>query len=66
MSGYTQEQVDALRAMIARGGIEYQFGNERIRFESLSAARRQLAIMEAAVSGTSSAQVYPKFVARPQ
>ncbi len=48
---YTQEQVTALRAALARGVTSLQLNGERVQFASLAEMRRQLREMEAELAG---------------
>lgn len=48
---YTQEQVDVLRAALARGVTSLQLNGERVQFASLGEMRRQLREMEAELAG---------------
>ena len=48
---YTQDDIDALKANIARGATEVQMNGERVRFDSLQSMRDRLRMMEAEVNG---------------
>ncbi len=51
MPVYTQTQVDALRAAIARGVREVEYDNQRVRYGSLQEMQTQLNVMERDISG---------------
>ncbi len=48
---YSQDQVDALRAALARGATRYKLNGEEVTFASLGEMRRQLREMEAELAG---------------
>lgn len=48
---YTQDDIDALEGAIAKGALEVQRGDERVKYRSLAEMRSTLDIMKAAVSG---------------
>lgn len=59
---WTQSDIDALKAAIARGVKVVQMGSERVEYASLSEMRAALSMMEAEVAGTSRSAmtvVYP-------
>ncbi|WP_416236733.1 phage head-tail joining protein [Yoonia sp. 67] len=60
MSGYTQAQVDELRAAIARGALRVAYSNgstrQEVNYASLSEMRTLLAEMERSVLGPSKSQ----------
>ncbi|WP_428924987.1 phage head-tail joining protein [Marinibacterium sp. SX1] len=49
---YTQTDIDKLKKAIARGALEVQQGNERVRFDSLDKMRERVRLMEAEVNGS--------------
>ena len=55
MSGYTQTQVDELRAAIARGALRVSYANgstrQEVQYASLTEMRSLLAEMERQISG---------------
>ncbi|NVK57318.1 MAG: hypothetical protein HWE26_17075 [Alteromonadaceae bacterium] len=60
---YSQDQVDALRAALARGATRYKLNGEEVTFASLAEMRRQLRDMETEIAGGSVAGPtlsYPK------
>lgn len=59
---WTQTDVDALKAAMAKGVRRLRMNGEEVEYGSLSEMRSVLAMMEAEVAGTSSATiavVYP-------
>lgn len=52
MAGYSQANIDALRANIARGVKELWRDGERVTFQSLDEMRTLLAEMERELAGT--------------
>ncbi|NVK20637.1 MAG: hypothetical protein HWE30_18250 [Methylocystaceae bacterium] len=48
---YSQDQVDALRAALARGVTRLRMNGEEVQYGSLAEMRRQLREMEAEMSG---------------
>ncbi|MBT9386965.1 hypothetical protein KM176_24205 [Pseudooceanicola sp. CBS1P-1] len=48
---YSQTQVDALRAALARGATSYKLNGEEVTYASLVEMRRQLREMEAEIAG---------------
>lgn len=64
MMAFTVEQRAALAAAIARGALEVQMGQERVRYRNLAEMRQILALMDAELNGTGSARtqfgaIYP-------
>jgi hypothetical protein len=51
---YTQEQVDALKAAVARGVTRVRMNGEEVQYPSLGEMRRQIKVMEAEIAGGSS------------
>lgn len=64
---YTQNDVDKLRSMMAKGLLKGSVAGEAFEFRSLSEMRSLLAEMQASVAGTGAAsrQHYPGFMERP-
>lgn len=64
---WTQADIDALKAAMAKGASKVRIGDEEVQFRSLSEMRAQLADMERAVAGVAapSMQHYPRFTVRP-
>lgn len=64
---YTQADITALRANLAKGVAQAEVAGEKITFRSLAEMRSLLAEMEAAVAGPAAAsrQHYPGFMERP-
>lgn len=62
---YTQNDINKLRAMIAKGAVQVKQGEEQVTLRSLPEMRSLLAEMEAAVNGGSGRQHYPQFMERP-
>lgn len=54
---WTQADIDALKAAMARGLKSAQIGQERVEYASMAEMRSALAMMEAEVSGTSRSTV---------
>lgn len=50
---YTQADIDALEGAIAKGALEVQRGDERVKYRSLAEMQSTLDIMRAAVTGQS-------------
>jgi len=48
---YSQDQVDALRAALARGVTRLRMNGEEVQYGSLAEMRRQLREMEAEMAG---------------
>lgn len=48
---YTQEQLDALKQAVARGVVRVRMNGEEVQYSSLAEMRRQIAAMEAELSG---------------
>ncbi|WP_370045490.1 MULTISPECIES: phage head-tail joining protein [Salipiger] len=48
---YSQDQVDALRAALARGVTRVRMNGEEVQYGSLAEMRRQLREMEAELAG---------------
>lgn len=64
---YTQEDIDRLKASMAKGISKARIGDEEVNFRSLAEMQAQLNRMIAEVSPASNSRsVYPVFVARPQ
>jgi hypothetical protein len=53
MAVYTQADIDALRSALALGALKVRRGDEEVTYRSQEDMRRQLAIMEADVAGSS-------------
>jgi hypothetical protein len=64
---YSQADIDALKAAIAKGVTEVRVGEESIKFDSLPAMLARLRIMEREVAGVAAPalQTYPRFAVRP-
>ena len=64
---YTQADITALRANLAKGVTQVEVAGEKVAFRSLAEMRSLLAEMEAAVAGAGAAsrQHYPGFMERP-
>ncbi|MFN3646247.1 MAG: phage head-tail joining protein [Gemmobacter sp.] len=61
---FTVEQRTALAEAIARGALEVQMGQERVKYRSLAEMRQILALMDAELSGTAATRhqfgvIYP-------
>lgn len=50
---YTQNDIDALKAAVARGATRLKMGDEEVQFPSLAEMRRQIKVMEAELAGGS-------------
>lgn len=61
MSAYTQEQLDALRAALARGVTRLRLNNEEVQYASMAEMRQQIAIMERDLGQPVVTQHYPTF-----
>jgi hypothetical protein len=65
MSGYTQEQVNSLRAMLATGVLKGTLNGEQVEFRSLADMQALLASMERSVAGAAGAgrvtHIQPRF-----
>lgn len=61
MSAYTQEQLAALNAAIARGATQLKLGEEMITFRSLDEMMRIKAVMERDLGQFTSRRHYPAF-----
>lgn len=48
---YTQDQVDALKAAVARGVTRVRMNGEEVQYPSLGEMRRQIKVMEAEIAG---------------
>lgn len=48
---YTQAQVDALKALAAKGVLRGRVGGEEVQFQSLGELRRQIKVMEDEIAG---------------
>ncbi|MCB5199028.1 hypothetical protein LGQ03_07230 [Loktanella sp. TSTF-M6] len=48
---YSQSDIENLEAAVARGVTRARVGNEEVQYDSLSAMRRQIAVMKAEVAG---------------
>lgn len=60
---YSEADVAALKSALAKGVRKTKFGNEEVEFNSAADMRKQLAIMQAEVSGASPSAMtvsYPK------
>lgn len=60
---YTQDDIDRLKAAMAKGARSLEIGGEKVVFASFSEMRRQLQDMVAEVAGVASGGVvviYPK------
>jgi hypothetical protein len=62
MSGYSAEDLAALKANYAKGVAEISRGDERIKFRSLGEMERIISRVEASMSGTQRVGIhYPSF-----
>lgn len=60
---YTQDQIDALKAAVAKGATRLRMNGEEVQFGSLAEMRRQIAVMEAELAGGGAGKMsvsYPK------
>ena len=48
---YSQADIDALKAAVARGATRLRMGDEEVQYASLSEMRRQIGVMEAELAG---------------
>jgi len=48
---YTQDQIDSLKAAVAKGVTRLKMGDEEVQFASLADMRRQIREMESEVVG---------------
>ncbi|MDF1801718.1 phage head-tail joining protein [Thalassovita sp.] len=58
---YTQAQVDALKAAVAKGATRLKMNGEEVQFGSLAEMRRQISVMEAELAGGSKGQMSVSF-----
>ncbi len=63
---WTPEQIESLRAAIARGALQVRVGDEQVTYRSLAEMRSILAEMEAATGTSGPRHIYPRFVRRPE
>ena len=63
MSGYTQEQLDALKAAAAKGVTKLRMANgEEVTFRTFEEMQRQISVMERALApGATVRQHYPTY-----
>ena len=59
---YTQEQIDSLKAAVAKGATRLRMGDEEVQFASLADMRRQIREMESEMVGATQGMSvsYPK------
>ncbi|TYB83962.1 phage head-tail joining protein [Oceaniovalibus sp. ACAM 378] len=62
MSGYTQQQLDDLRSMTAKGITKGSMGGESVEFRSLADMFRLIAVIERSLAPTATVrQHFPTF-----
>jgi hypothetical protein len=61
MSAYTQEQLTALRAAIAKGVTRLRMNGEEVQYRSLDEMMRLAAVMDRSLNGVQTQQHYPAF-----